>query len=563
MLNFKNGAKYLSLMLLGALATGCYAAETKDVKDKGTATNVTFNQSFVPTEYKTQGKPNVLIISMDDLGYGQLNFDEKAFDKKVLAEKVIPDRYKVDVDKAIEAAKKSTPNLRKLQDQGVMLTQDFVCHGVSGPSRAGFMTSEFPSRFGIYSNDDAQDGVSVDHKFLAELFQNHGYDTSAIGKWHLGRITNVPVPKEKQTRDYHDNFTTFCDEPFQPQNRGFDYFMGFHAAGTAYYNSPSLFRNREVVPAEGYITDQLTDEALGRIKAAGEDPFFIYLAYNAPHIPLEKHAPEKYRVFNTGNEEVDKYYESIYAVDSNIGRIIDELEKTGKLENTVIMFFSDNGSVIDAPLPMNGIFTGNKGETFNGGVHIPGFITWKAGLKAGKYNKMVSTVDYMPTALAAAGIEIPTEWKEKIDGVNLLPYLTKEVKGNPHSELYWAQPRAFHWDPINIPFWRDYDKYVTGESDYYPVNPYMESLSEFSWTVRDNTWTLHYYVGDNSYALYDSVKDPQEIHNVAEKHPEVVKKLKAKMRTYLTTKAVKPNTANNLPKYEQLIKATEETPATK
>lgn len=125
MLNFKNGAKYLSLMLLGALATGCYAAETKDVKDKGTATNVAFNQSFVPTEYKTQGKPNVLIISMDDLGYGQLNFDEKAFDKKVLAEKVIPDRYKVDVDKAIEAAKKSTPNLRKLQDQGGYVNSRF------------------------------------------------------------------------------------------------------------------------------------------------------------------------------------------------------------------------------------------------------------------------------------------------------------------------------------------------------------------------------------------------------------------------------------------------------
>lgn len=77
------------------------------------------------------------------------------------------------------------------------------------------------------------------------------------------------------------------------------------------------------------------------------------------------------------------------------------------------MFFSDNGSVIDAPLPMNGIFSGNKGETFNGGVHIPGFITWKDGLKPGTYDKMVSTIDYMPTALAAAGIEIPTEWKEK------------------------------------------------------------------------------------------------------------------------------------------------------
>lgn len=128
MLNLKNGAKYLTLILLGTLATSSYGAT--NVKDKGTATNVAFNQSFVPTEYKTQGKPNVLIISMDDLGYGQLNFDEKAFDAKVLSEKVVPDRYKVDVNKAIEAAKKSTPNLRKLQDEGVMLTQDFVSHGV-------------------------------------------------------------------------------------------------------------------------------------------------------------------------------------------------------------------------------------------------------------------------------------------------------------------------------------------------------------------------------------------------------------------------------------------------
>ena len=549
-----NKNKYLVLALTGMLAANAMA---ENVKDKGTATNVAFNKSFTPTEYTLEGKPNVLVISMDDLGYGQLNYDEKAFDKKVLAEKVIPDRYKVDVDKAIEAAKKSTPNLRKLQDQGIMMTQTFVCHGVSGPSRAAFLTSEFPSKFGVYSNDDAQDGISLDHRFLSELFQNYGYETSAIGKWHVGKITNVPVPKEKQTRDYHDNFTTFCDEPFQPQNRGFDYFMGFHAAGAAYYNSPSLFKNRQVEPAKGYITDQLTDEAIARIEKSDDNPFFIYLAYNAPHIPLEQHAPEKYRVFNTGNEEVDKYYESIYAVDQNIGRILDVLEKEGKLENTMILFFSDNGSVIDAPLPMNGIFAGNKGETFNGGVHIPGFVTWKKGLKAGKYDKMVSTIDYLPTALAAAGIEIPEEWKAKIDGVNLLPYLQGKDSGNPHSELYWAQPRAFHWDPKNIDFWRDYDKYVTGESDYYPKNPYMESLSDFSWTVRDNTWTLHYYVGDNSYALYESMKDPMEVNDLAAKNPQVVAELKAKMRDYLLNKAVKPNTANNVPKYEQLIKATE------
>ncbi|MGR9736040.1 sulfatase-like hydrolase/transferase, partial [Escherichia coli] len=95
--------------------------------------------------------------------------------------------------------------------------------------------------FGVYSNTDAQDGIPLTETFLPELFQNHGYYTAAVGKWHLSKISNVPVPEDKQTRDYHDNFTTFSAEEWQPQNRGFDYFMGFHAAGTAYYNSPSLF----------------------------------------------------------------------------------------------------------------------------------------------------------------------------------------------------------------------------------------------------------------------------------------------------------------------------------
>lgn len=553
----KKRAKILSFMVMMSLTSASFAYAAEPVKDKGTATNVAFNESFEPTEWTLEGKPNVLIIGVDDLGYGQLNYDEKAFNKDVLSQKVIPDRYKVDIDKAIEAAKKATPNLRKLQDQGVMMTQTYVCHGVSGPSRASFLTAQFPSRFGVYSNDDAQDGISLDHKFLAELFQNRGYETTMIGKWHVGRITNVPVPTAQQTRDYHDNFTTYCDEPFQPQNRGFDYFMGVHAAGASYYNSPSLFKNRQREPAKGYITNQLTDEAIGRIKHSGDTPFFMYLAYTAPHIPLEAHAPEEYRVFNTGNKEVDKYYEAVYAVDKNVGKIIDTLKKEGKYENTMIFFFSDNGSVIDAPLPMNGIFQGNKGETFNGGVHIPGFVTWEKGLKPGKYQKMVSLVDYLPTALGAADIEIPAAWKNTLDGVNILPYLRGEKMGNPHQQLYWAQPRAFHWDEKNIDFWRDYDLYVTGESDYYPKNPYMESLSDFSWTVRDNTWTLHYYVGDNAYALYDSINDPQEKNNVAADHPAVVTQLKEKMKNYLVHSATEPNTKNNLPKYQQLVKATE------
>ncbi len=124
------------------------------------------------------------------------------------------------------------------------------------------------ARFGVYSNTDAQDGIPLTETFLPESFQNHGYYTAAVGKWHLSKISNVPVPEDKQTRDYHDNFTTFSAEEWQPQNRGFDYFMGFHAAGTAYYNFPSLFKNRERVPAKGYISDQLTDEAIGVVDRA-------------------------------------------------------------------------------------------------------------------------------------------------------------------------------------------------------------------------------------------------------------------------------------------------------
>ncbi|MDG6896237.1 sulfatase [Volucribacter amazonae] len=545
----------LSVAVATVLATTSGAVYGDNVKDKGTATNVAFNQSFVPTEYSLKGKPNIILISVDDLGYGQLNYDDAQFNKEVLKDREVPERYQVALDKAIEAAKKSTPTLRSLQDNGVKLSQGFVAHGVSGPSRAAMMSSRFPARYGIYSNDDAQDGVSADETFLAELFQDYGYETSAIGKWHLCRITNVPVPKEKQTRDYHDNFTTYCDAPFQPQARGFDYFFGFHASGVSYYDSPSLFENRERTPAVGYVTDQFTDKAIERLKEAGDKPAFIYLAYNAPHIPLEQPAPKEYQIFNTGNSEVDNYYASVYAVDQGVKRILDELKKQGKDQNTLIFFTSDNGAVVDSPMPMNGVLKGYKGETQQGGVRTPMFASWPAQFKPQDYNKMVSATDFMVTALAAAEIPVPEDLSKKLDGVNLIPFIKGEDKGEPHPYLYWAQPRAFHWDPVNIPFWHNYFKYITSKSDDYPDNPYMEKLSKFTWTVRDKDWTLHYWIGDQKIELFKN-SDVGELKEVSKDNPEVVKRLKAKMNEYLRT-AQKPNTDNNVPKYEALLKATE------
>lgn len=225
----------ISLILASGMAAfAAHAAD--DVKLKATKTNVAFSD-FTPTEYSTKGKPNIIVLTMDDLGYGQLPFDKGSFDPKTMKNREVVDTYKIGIDKAIEAAQKSTPTLLSLMDEGVRFTNGYVAHGVSGPSRAAIMTGQAPARFGVYSNTDAQDGIPLTETFLPELFQNHGYYTAAVGKWHLSKISNVPVPEDKQTRDYHDNFTTFSAEEWQPQNRGFDYFMGFHAAGTAYYNS--------------------------------------------------------------------------------------------------------------------------------------------------------------------------------------------------------------------------------------------------------------------------------------------------------------------------------------
>ncbi|BCL75926.1 sulfatase [Jeongeupia sp. HS-3] len=547
----------LAIYVAATLSTACLpvlSAAATDVKQQGTATNVAINKSFEPVQYSTKGKPNVLVVVMDDLGYGQLNYDNSAFDKtEFLKSLEIPKRYEANIDKAIDAAKHSTPYLRTLADNGVMLQQGFVAHGVSGPSRAAIMTSRAPSRYGIYSNDDAEKGVSLDETFLAKYFQDYGYSTAAIGKWHVSEITNVPIAKDKQTRDYHDNFVTYANEPYQPQNRGFGYFFGYHNSGAAYYNSPSLFQNRENVQPKGYLTEQLTDQALKVMKnsKADDKPFFVYLAYPAVHIPLEKMAPKKYQIFHTGNQDVDNYYATINAVDQNVKRIMDTLKKSGQADNTMVFFLADNGAVIDSPLPMNGQFKGNKGTTWSGGVHVPMFVYWKGKLQSGlKYKNMVSSMDIMPTALAAAGIPLPTTNK-KLDGVNLLPYLNGKTQGTPHEYLYWAQPRAFHWNAKNIPFWTNYDKFVSGQSDEYPHNPYREQDSAFTWTVRDAQWALHYYTGNQSYELYRA-DDVSEQHNVAAQNPQVVTQLKQQIHGWMG-QATKPATDNNQPKYQQLL----------
>ena len=544
----------LSIAMTGMLSMGAIAAD--DVKLKATQTNVAFSD-FTPTEYSTKGKPNIIVITVDDLGYGQLPFDDRSFDPKSMQDREVVDTYKIGIEQAIEAAKKSTPTLHALMNDGVRLTNGYVAHGVSGPSRAAIMTGRSPARYGIYSNTDAQDGIPLDELFLPELFQKHGYYTAAIGKWHLSKISNVPIDEKKQTRDYHDNFITYSDEPWQPQNRGFDYFMGYHAAGIAYYNSPSLFKNRERIPAKGYSSDQLTDEAIGVVDRAKmlDEPFMLYLAYNAPHLPNDDAAPDEYQKhFNTGNKTADNFYASVYSVDQGVKKLLDQLQKNGQLDNTLILFTSDNGAVIDGPLPLNGDQKGYKSQTNPGGVHTPIFMWWKGKLQTGDFDKLTSSMDFFPTALDAAEIKAP----DNLDGVSLLPYIAKNKKGvekvkteaEPHKNLTWITAYSHWFDEKNIPFWDGYHKFVRHESDDYPHNPNTEDLSEFSYTVRNKDYSLVYTIEDNKLGLY-KVTDLQEKNNLATEKPEVVKEMKGVVKEFISSSKPPINDINKQ-KFEKI-----------
>ena len=523
--------------------------------DKATATNVAF-ADFTPVEYTTKEKPNIIVLTMDDLGYGQIPYDESSFDPATMENREQVATFKIDVDKAIEAARNSTPTLRSLMDDGVRLTQGYVAHAMSGPSRAAIMTARSPSLYGVYGNTDSQDGIPTDEVFLPELFQNFGYYTACVGKWHLSRITNIPVPEEQQTRDYHDNFVTYGDEPGQPQNRGFTYFFGFHPAGTAYYNSPALFENREHVKAEGYISDQLTDAAIKVVNraAATEQPFMLYLAYNAPHLPNDAPAPEVYQSkFNTGSKTADNFYAAVYSVDQGVKRLLEQLEKNGQLDNTLIFFTADNGAVIDGPLPLNGAQRGYKSLTYPGGVHTPMFVSWPGHLKAGDYDKLVSAMDFYPTALDAAGIPIPEELKGKLDGVSLLPYLNGENSGNPHESLVWLTSFSHWFDERNIPFWDNYHKYVRFESDDYPHNPNTENLSEFTYSVRTNDYQLIYTAENDQLELY-ALDDLMCQNELSAQKPEVVEQLKQIARERLN-ESKPPIMEINQPKYQKIVDA--------
>ncbi|MBB1466547.1 sulfatase-like hydrolase/transferase [Vibrio sp. SG41-7] len=473
-------------------------------------------------------QPNVLLVVMDDLGTGQLNFALDSLDKTELAKRPVPVRYQGDLDKMIDAAQRAMPNVEKLAANGVKMTNAFVAHPVCGPSRAGIFTGRHPTSFGTYSNDDAKLGIPLDIKLLPALFQENGYRTATIGKWHNAKIAGKNlVDEDKRTRDYHDNQITVTPKGYGPEDRGFDYSYSFYASGAALWDSPAIWQNGKNISAPGYLTHNLTDQALKFIDESGDKPFFVNLAFSVPHIPLEEASPAKYMDrFNTGNVEADKYFAAINAADESLGIIMDNLENKGELDNTIIFFLSDNGAVHESPMPMNGMDKGFKGQMYNGGVRVPFVAYWPKHIPAGgESDSLISALDILPTALAAAGIDIPEDIQ--VDGKNIMPVLEGKTETSPHQYLYWAGPGAKHYSEENDAFWYGYWKWITYETNTIPNNPNLEKLSKGSWAIRDQDWALYFYDdGSNKVKLFNDKEDPSESIDLAKKYPEKVKEMK-------------------------------------
>ena len=345
------------------------------------------------------GKPNVLVILADDLGWGELGC--QGFTKEI-----------------------PTPNIDSLATNGVRMTSGYVSGPYCSPTRAGLMTGRYQQRFGHEFNPGPAEsavkkfGLSLNEKTIANHLKEAQYATGWFGKSHLG-----------------------YQPEFHPLNRGFDRYFGFLGGAHDYFNANSdganqIFDGKVPVKEIEYTTETFAKQAVDFIEQNKSRPWFCYLAFNAVHAPLQ--APEKVLQRFTGisDPKRKKYAAMESSMDDAVGSVLGKLRELDLEDNTLIFFFSDNGGPTPSTTSSNGPLRGHKAQTWEGGIRVPFIVQWKGKLPAGKVDdRPVIQLDILPTALAAASVDIKPDWK--LDGVNLIPYLTGTETGLPHQSLYW------------------------------------------------------------------------------------------------------------------------------
>lgn len=336
-------------------------------------------------------RPNILIMLADDLGYADLGVQGCT-----------------DVP---------TPNIDSIARNGVRFTSGYVSAPVCSPSRAGLLTGRYQTRFGHELNhplaDRAPVGMPVDQKTAADWMSQADYVTGHIGKWHLG---NPKLPQ------------------YSPAARGFDESIWF--PGQRKLAPLTLFRNGKAEKTGGRFVDEaMAREAGSFIKRHAGRPWFLYVAFLTPHQPLDTPREVEAEFSRIADSNRRKCASMISLMDKGVGRVLQALRDSGQEERTLVVFLGDNG----AP-PGNGSrnspLRGLKGSTWEGGIREPFVLQWKGRLPAGRVvDAPVISLDLLPTALAAARVELPAD--NLLDGVNLLPYLTGESQEPPHKALFW------------------------------------------------------------------------------------------------------------------------------
>jgi arylsulfatase A-like enzyme len=361
--------------------------------------------------------PNIVLFLTDDLGYGDLGCTGSL---------QIP-----------------TPRIDSLAAEGVQFTQAYMSAAVCAPARAGLMTGRYQQRFGFefnlvvpISGAKEDQGLPTSETTVAKYLQRAGYRTAIFGKWHLGQT--IPA--------------------FHPLERGFDEFFG-HLEGSSTYwprgETSRLLRGREKItePEVPYLTDALAEEACAFIRRQSKAPFFCFVSFNAPHTPLQAKPEllEQFAHLKPGGRR--KYAAMVASVDEAVGRVLDTLEEMGHAENTLVLFLNDNGGAVGFNHSLNPPLNGMKGTFLEGGVRVPMLARWPGVWDAGsQYDEPVSSLDVLPTFLAAAEVSVPSG----LDGVDLAPYLASAREGRPHETLFWkldthAAIRHGDWKLVRLP----------------------------------------------------------------------------------------------------------------
>ncbi len=427
-------------------------------------------------------RPNIIVMLADDLGWADVGY------------------HHGDID---------TPSLDRLASEGVQLDR-FYTTPICSPTRAALMTGRDPIRLGVVYGVIMPwhtNGIHPDEHFMPQSFEAAGYQTAMVGKWHLGH----------------------AQQSYHPNERGFQHFYGHLHTEVGFFppfanqKGKDFQRNGVSIDDQGYETYLLADEVSRYIRQRDKNkPFFVYMPFIAPHTPLDapQELQDKYKDINTDlkparsattddTRKIAKlmlqpsarpmYAAVVDGMDQAIGRVLQTLDEEGIADNTLVLFFSDNGGAAYSVGGADNVpLRGGKGDTFEGGIRVVSVMRWPAGIEAGtKMNSIMTAMDVFPTLAAAAGIE--TKNRRKLDGRNMFPAIA-DGKKIPRKELVFFASET----PI------------FGQFSLTAFNDKWKLVQEITQDQQSTTVTNY---------LFNISKDPNEYNNLASKHPDVVAEL--------------------------------------